>query len=297
MKNKSVLCLVAGLSAVMVTLDVSTTSYAIPATDGVFGLESTGGQAWLAVRLEVSMSSALSGILWYNNDGQTVLPRILVGAGYAEGPGAVAEFVEVASTVSGPSSGWAQTDFDPPVAAATGSLYVAFELPANELLTARGAGGGPGIGYGQEGSGALGWLSGDGEEWARLHEDYRFAVVAQFVPRTPDLLVKSLQGAVRLEQGEIAIPPQPYLAAGPNPFNPQTVLRFGITREQAVDLAIYDLRGRRVARLLAGVLAAGEHRVTWLGQDDGGRDVASGVYFVKFAGEEMQQTQKILLLR
>ena len=53
------------------------------------------------------------------------------------------------------------------------------------------------------------------------------------------------------------------LTCGPNPFNAATVVAFVLARESTVDLAAYDLRGRRIAVLLRGPLDAGTHRVTW----------------------------------
>ncbi len=68
--------------------------------------------------------------------------------------------------------------------------------------------------------------------------------------------------------------------AVPNPFNPRTTLSFVIdgSGPMPVDLAIYDLRGRRVATLLARPLTVGRHEAVWEGVDDRGRRVAAGTY-------------------
>jgi len=71
------------------------------------------------------------------------------------------------------------------------------------------------------------------------------------------------------------------LSNHPNPFNPQTTLRFDLARAGRTELAIYDLQGRRVRVLVAEVLAAGRHEVNWNGADELGRSVASGVYFAR----------------
>jgi hypothetical protein len=56
----------------------------------------------------------------------------------------------------------------------------------------------------------------------------------------------------------------------PNPFNPSTVISFTLARGESVNLAIYDLRGRVVRRLVdGGALPAGSHDVAWDGR--GGR--------------------------
>ncbi len=64
----------------------------------------------------------------------------------------------------------------------------------------------------------------------------------------------------------------------PNPFNPTTQIGFALERPQFVEIAIFDLAGRRVATLHRGELGAGEHRVTWNGRTDGDADLPTGQY-------------------
>ncbi len=65
----------------------------------------------------------------------------------------------------------------------------------------------------------------------------------------------------------------------PNPFGHSTSIRFELSREGAAELAIYDLSGRLIKRLVNGVLPAGSHVMVWDGTDDSGRQVPSGAYF------------------
>lgn len=69
--------------------------------------------------------------------------------------------------------------------------------------------------------------------------------------------------------------------AVPNPaFAGGTSVAFTLPRAGQVTLAVYDLRGRRVAGLIAGPHEAGAHRASWNGLDAGGRRVAPGLYFI-----------------
>jgi hypothetical protein len=68
------------------------------------------------------------------------------------------------------------------------------------------------------------------------------------------------------------------LGCHPNPFNPRTVVVFSLREAGPVNLAVYDLAGRRVRELAAGTYAAGRHEVVWDGCDDRGRAVSAGVY-------------------
>jgi hypothetical protein len=81
----------------------------------------------------------------------------------------------------------------------------------------------------------------------------------------------------------------------PNPFNPATLLRFVTVKNSRVRLDIHDQRGRRVARVLDEVLAAGEHQLRWDARDAAGRSLASGVYVVRLAAGSDVSVRKIVL--
>ncbi|HPF69321.1 MAG TPA: S8 family serine peptidase [Candidatus Krumholzibacteria bacterium] len=85
--------------------------------------------------------------------------------------------------------------------------------------------------------------------------------------------------------------------AAPNPFNPQTEIAFEVPTRGQVVLRVYDVKGRIVRTLLSESLEAGVHTVPWNGRDDGGRAVASGVYFVKMTAPGFGGTAKVMLLK
>ena len=78
----------------------------------------------------------------------------------------------------------------------------------------------------------------------------------------------------------------------PNPFNPLTVLSFELRDASFVTLAVYDITGREVARLVDGFYSAGGHQVEW-----DASDMPSGVYFARLNAGGFSQTQKLLLLK
>ncbi|MBZ0268661.1 T9SS type A sorting domain-containing protein [bacterium] len=94
---------------------------------------------------------------------------------------------------------------------------------------------------------------------------------------------------------------QPSLAhlrgAWPNPFNPQTTIAFTLDDSQMVGLSVYDLNGRFVRLLDAGVRESGNHVVLWNGRDQAGAGVASGIYFVRLTSRTEVQTVKLTLVR
>jgi hypothetical protein len=83
----------------------------------------------------------------------------------------------------------------------------------------------------------------------------------------------------------------------PNPFNPTTRIRFALPQAGKVELDIFDVRGRRVCRLVDAWLEAGEHETSWDGRDGQGRNVASGVYFDALRTAAGVESRKLVLLR
>jgi subtilisin-like proprotein convertase family protein len=83
----------------------------------------------------------------------------------------------------------------------------------------------------------------------------------------------------------------------PNPFNPATRIEFALPRPSAVDLAIFDVGGRRIETLATGLWPAGRHQVVWQGRDANGDRVASGLYFYRLAVDGEMLTRRMLLLK
>jgi aminopeptidase N len=84
----------------------------------------------------------------------------------------------------------------------------------------------------------------------------------------------------------------------PNPFNGAATIEFSVRGDlQDVRLQIYDIEGRLVRKLLGRHLAPSRYRVTWTGRDDDGREVASGIYFIRLAGHTGASLRKITYLK
>ncbi|MCH7528685.1 MAG: cadherin-like domain-containing protein [Candidatus Marinimicrobia bacterium] len=83
----------------------------------------------------------------------------------------------------------------------------------------------------------------------------------------------------------------------PNPFNPSTTIRFDLPVATEVHLAVYDLLGREVVRLVDGQLGAGHHQQVWDGRDRDGHAVPTGIYFVLVVTPEFRESIKIVLLK
>lgn len=87
--------------------------------------------------------------------------------------------------------------------------------------------------------------------------------------------------------------------AWPNPFGREVHIEYATFTEGGEHtVAVYDAAGHRVRSLFRGHRARGEHTLAWDGRDDGGRDVTSGVYFVRleFSGAGAV-SRKLVLVR
>ncbi len=78
----------------------------------------------------------------------------------------------------------------------------------------------------------------------------------------------------------------------PNPFNPQTRIPFEIDHTAHVRLAVYDLLGREVVRLVDDVRPAGRHEVTF----DGTR-LPTGVYIYRLEAGAVSRSGRMVLLK
>ena len=84
----------------------------------------------------------------------------------------------------------------------------------------------------------------------------------------------------------------------PNPFNPETVIRYSLRDESWVNLAIYDVAGRKVRTLIDGQQTAGNGlQITWDGRNDSGSQVASGIYIYRLQSNQSVASGKMLLTR
>ncbi len=83
----------------------------------------------------------------------------------------------------------------------------------------------------------------------------------------------------------------------PNPFNPMTKITFDTSAKGHVEIAIYDVSGRKLAVLVDRELDAGRHEALWNGKTGGGTTAASGIYFCTLRTASVSETKKLVLLR
>ena len=106
---------------------------------------------------------------------------------------------------------------------------------------------------------------------------------------------------LRLNAGEYKIaspdfadlPKFTLLSCKPNPFNEATTIIFGLPRRMSVLVAVYDISGRLVRKLVHDKLEPGYHKLIW--RPDNG--VSSGVYFIELQTPDGTIYKRVLLVK
>jgi hypothetical protein len=83
----------------------------------------------------------------------------------------------------------------------------------------------------------------------------------------------------------------------PNPFNPETTIRFDLPHSGLVRLDIFAVSGQRLRTLIGRELPAGVHRAVWDGRDERGALASSGIYFYRLKVGSVNRTRRMLLLK
>jgi len=83
----------------------------------------------------------------------------------------------------------------------------------------------------------------------------------------------------------------------PNPFNPETEIRFALIKDSQVVINIYNTLGQQIDTLIDTQYPAGFHSVYWDGKDRNASPVSSGVYLYEIQAGEFSQVRKMSLIR
>ena len=78
----------------------------------------------------------------------------------------------------------------------------------------------------------------------------------------------------------------------PNPFNPVTTIRFDVPVSSVVHLNVFNMLGQNVARLVNGVVQAGQHEMQF-----DGRSLPSGTYSYRLETSGVSLTRTMVLLK
>lgn len=82
----------------------------------------------------------------------------------------------------------------------------------------------------------------------------------------------------------------------PNPFNPETTIKYSVSRKSFVQIKVYDISGRLINSLVAKALSAGSYSAVWNGKDITGNNVSSGIYFYNMIIDGGKSVSRKMLL-
>jgi hypothetical protein len=83
----------------------------------------------------------------------------------------------------------------------------------------------------------------------------------------------------------------------PNPFNPETVIRFALKTDDDVLIEIFNIKGQLINTLVNGFMREGYHQVIWNGRDESGNPVGSGIYFYRLIAGEYVSIRRMVLMK
>jgi hypothetical protein len=96
-----------------------------------------------------------------------------------------------------------------------------------------------------------------------------------------------------VETPDIKTPDKYHLAGNyPNPFNPNTVIKYQLPMSNTVELTIYNNLGQKIETLVNKYQRTGYYQVEW-----NATDYASGVYYYRLQAGEFHDVKKMILIR
>jgi hypothetical protein len=83
----------------------------------------------------------------------------------------------------------------------------------------------------------------------------------------------------------------------PNPFNPETEIRFALPEASHIVVKIFNIVGEEIRTLVEAPYQAGDHTIRWDGRDKHGKPAASGIYIYRLQAGAFSQVRKMSLVR
>ncbi|OGS35638.1 MAG: hypothetical protein A2293_01435 [Elusimicrobia bacterium RIFOXYB2_FULL_49_7] len=131
-----------------------------------------------------------------------------------------------------------------------------------------------------------------------LPDPYNLITIENFsISRTGNRLIITYDSlATRLSSAH-AVNNNIMLSISPNPFNPATTITIHIPDHMFTKLQVYDVNGKPVKSLFAGITRNGNHSVHWDGRDNDGKTAGNGLYIIKLSAGDKVFAAKAVLMR
>lgn len=128
------------------------------------------------------------------------------------------------------------------------------------------------------------------------NERYRWAVSVSDGHSERSVLHQEFQFGVPVsnESPEDSTPVGGLAGAFPNPFVSSVLLSYEVQQAGPVRIAIFDMLGHEIARLVNHVHAPGLYDISWDGRTSGSVSASPGVYFVQMTASDYRSTRMII---
>lgn len=83
----------------------------------------------------------------------------------------------------------------------------------------------------------------------------------------------------------------------PNPFNPNTTIRYDLPENSAVTLRLYNILGQEVRTLVNRRETAGFKSVVWNGRNNAGHQVSTGIYILRLQAGPFRKTIRMMMVK
>jgi hypothetical protein len=145
---------------------------------------------------------------------------------------------------------------------------------------------------------ASSWGAGNVGDSLRLRWTVKCFTQFDSLASSANNLITLVRGVIGIEPISSAIPDRFFVNPNyPNPFNPETRIKFGLPSNADVKISIYDLLGRQVEVLINSRLDAGEYLANW-----NATNFASGIYIYKIEARDVKgnnfiETRRMVLVK
>lgn len=97
---------------------------------------------------------------------------------------------------------------------------------------------------------------------------------------------------------EVVVPATTQLIGNyPNPFNPNTTIRFSLEKAAPAQVTIFNQKGQVVKTYELPAAEKGLNNISWNGKDNNGQSVANGVYFFRLKSGSFTSTKKMVMMK
>lgn len=145
---------------------------------------------------------------------------------------------------------------------------------------------------------AASWGASNPGDSIRLRWTVKSYTVYDSLNANTNFIVTLLRTVIGIEPISTVIPDRYFVTPNyPNPFNPETKIKFGLPFNSNVRISVYDLLGREVDVLVNSKLDAGEYIANW-----NAANFASGIYLYRIEttdskGGSFTETKRMVLVK